>query len=307
MKVEFISGGGSGGGGTSITLTTTGTSGASTLSGGGVLNIPVYADNNTNLGDTNLTQSDTTRTFNVASGGVLKINDNGGNTIATFNDTNNVMNIGDTSPYAMPNNRGTIGELLRQSDSLGQVSFQTLTSTIECPQQIPAGQGYQAFAFASAELYVPNQKGQFTNIGTTSDTTISNTIIGALGNPFRHFSDTNIRIATGSDFINIKFTSQFATLFTFYVIMVDLADGQAVASAPMSAKQIGTIGFGGKYPNAVDTWVCEEWDISGLGIEASGCRIFYVGFSLLASFPEPYSLNMIATYNQPTEITNTFV
>ena len=69
MRVEFISGSSSSA--TTISLTTAGTSGASTLSGAGVLNIPIYADENTNIGNTNLVSSATTRTYGIANGGTL--------------------------------------------------------------------------------------------------------------------------------------------------------------------------------------------------------------------------------------------
>ena len=123
MKIEFF---GTGDGGSeTISLTTNNTSGASTLSSEGALNIPIYSDTNLNIGNTNLLSSDASRTFKVAGGGNLKLQTNAGLNTLEVNDSNVVL-IGNTNFYSLPNERGTIGQILYNDNGTGNVQFGTL-------------------------------------------------------------------------------------------------------------------------------------------------------------------------------------
>lgn len=116
-----IGGSGGGGGGTVTSLTTTGTSGASTLSSG-TLNIPIYADTNTNLGNTNLSVDEATRKLDV-DGNTLNVV-SGLTNIMTFNGSADTVAMGQTNTYVFPTDSGTTtGALLQSNNATGRLGF----------------------------------------------------------------------------------------------------------------------------------------------------------------------------------------
>lgn len=303
MKVEFISSGG--GGGTSISLTTTGTSGASTLSGAGVLNIPVYSGaTDTNLGNTNLVGT-ANRTFTLASGtGTLDIQNSSSNSVIKITSTN--LEIGNTSNYTMPNARGTANQILGQTNGTGTIAFRTPSPSITYNAQSPASIGTERGTFGVNTLQVAQQRGDFADLGSTlSPITCTMALASSLQHPFRNIGTTNIQLGAGvgnTDFISIKFQTGALGIYDFYVVGVSMATGSNPASLVVGRTLIGT--FEATIPSHLLVQ-CIELSLGDL--EGSQCTNYYVGWANRGGFKETTEVNMIASYNNPLNASITYI
>ena len=218
MIVEFFGSGGSGGGG----------------------------GTNTNLATNELIQANTTRSFRTAGSGYLTFNQNDGTNVVKILDTG-AFEIGGASPYSMPTARGTTGELLRQTTTGGQITFQTLTTpsssstatTISdvCQPITEQGIGQITTEPRLQDIFAPNRNG--------TPTASLSSILGALA-PSIRWSDLAILqngalYETGSleensagrpEFFWIKHwnTSPAKTFGRFVLVSVNMATDEAFAS-----------------------------------------------------------------------------
>ena len=302
MKVEFFSSSGGGGGGTTISLTTTGTSGASTLSGAGVLNIPIYADENTNIGNTNLVSNATTRTYGIANGGTLTFKTFAGTNALQVNNSGDVV-IGGATPYTMPNARGTTNEILGLTDNSGNVEWRTLASVMSTKQQSLAVNNYIAFPLSvvANNVYGGNadRMGFITDLGLNTATTI-NTSIGqpiTKTDPFRQLSTTNINF---NGTMMIKFLPMYADTYKFYVIAVEITNGSAPATSPVTYIQLGFDLIVGSKNRGF--WQCLELQMPIA--PTTPCTAYYFGISPATSGTNQWSC--IANYTQVAGVTNSF-
>jgi len=300
MRVEFISGSSSSA--TTISLTTTGTSGASTLSGAGVLNIPIYADENTNIGNTNLVSNATTRTYGIANGGTLTFKTFAGTNALQVNNSGDVV-IGGATPYTMPNARGTTNEILGLTDNSGNVEWRTLSSVMTTRQQSLAVNNYIAFPLSvvANNVYGGNadRMGFITDLGLNTATTI-NTSIGqpiTKTDPFRQLSTTNINF---NGTMMIKFLPMYADTYKFYVIAVEITNGSAPATSPVTYIQLGLDLIVGSKNRGF--WQCLELPMPIA--PTTPCTAYYFGISPATSGTNQWSC--IANYTQVAGVTNSF-
>lgn len=276
MKIEFIASGSGGGGGT-----------------------------DTNLGNANLTADNTTRTYKVASGGTITFQNNAGGNALQVNDSANVL-IGGATPYTMPNTRGSASQILQQTTAGGTIAFKTLTALMTGSPQTRAGTGRASAVFGQRLVYVPTPENSLTSVGNhTSATTLANTTINGLCDPFRQSSDTNIRMFSATDWINVKFNASAVGNYSFFIVAVQMADTQAIATAPMTFIDIGDIELDSRSINA-DEWACAEFPLGELGAELTNCTCYWVGVSLDFETEEAMNMQMIATYCNPKEVSLTF-
>lgn len=300
MKVEFFSSSGGGGGGTTISLTTTGTSGASTLSGTGVLNIPIYADENTNIGNTNLVSNATTRTYGIANGGTLTFKTFAGTNALQVNNSGDVV-VGGATPYTMPNARGTSNEVLGLTDNSGNVEWRTITPTILVPQQTLAVAHFLTPATLVANnVYVPQnlRLGSWLPLGLSTITSV-NAGQGqpiTLTTPFRQLSNTNIRL---EGTMNIKFASDVAGIYDFFIIRVNMGTGVPTGLSPVAFTLIGSSLISAR---EVGEWKCLE--LTTNLVLGSACTSYYLGIAPRQSQSEKWQC--IANYTQSSEVNNQF-
>ena len=214
MIVEFFGSGGGGGGGT-----------------------------DTNLGTDNLVQADATRSFKVASGGVLKFLDNGGNGICAMDNNTNVLSIGDSTPYNMPVSRGTINELLHATDGSGNTNWATLTtpsSSTEANTCEPFNiQGIGQFAGTPRiqDMYVPNRNGiptaSLSSIGNALSITLRFSDLAILQNGALYETGSTTDASAGQPlYFWFKHwnTSTLAAFGRFVLIEVDMASASTISS-----------------------------------------------------------------------------
>lgn len=306
MRIEFISSGGGGGEGTTISLTTNNTSGASTLSGTGALNIPIYSDTNINIGNTDLVSSGASRTFKVAGGGNLKLQTNAGLNTLEVNDSNIVV-IGNTNSYTLPNTRGNQNDVLGLTNGTGTAKWRTQVHNNRSFAQCNAGAGRTIELEAiKGVIYSVDTTGKFYALTDETSTVINTKIIPiSLGVCFRQRSQGANGLMGVADFIDLKLCfSDTSTSWDIYVIACDMGNS-AITSVPIVQHKIGSLLLGGKDAN---TWKCLSLNLSSAVpiMQNKVCQSYFLGISPNANIPS-VDINQIAQYNNDDVVLTSYI
>lgn len=274
VKITFLSSGsGSGGGGT-----------------------------DTNLGNSNLTADNTTRTYKVASSGTLTLQSNGGTNALQINDSANVL-IGGASPYTMPNARGTADEILGLTNGTGTAAWRTLASNLRSYSETRAGMGLLTeSALVARQVYVPSPTNTLINIGGTTLSSLSNTVINTLCSPFRQSDASgNGGTAVGSDLAMVKIQAGNPDDYGIVLVVSQMPTGGSISATPTSIITLGTITVG-----RASQWTCGSFDFSDASASLENCSCAWLGVYADTGTEEAVNLQVIFNYANPISITHSF-
>ena len=272
VKITFLSSGsGSGGGGT-----------------------------DTNLGNSNLTADNTTRTYKVASSGTLTLQSNGGTNALQVNDSANVL-IGGASPYTMPNARGTADEILGLTNGTGTAAWRTLSSSMRSYSETRAGMGLRTGTVTGREIFVPSPTNTLISIGQNTLTTLTNTVINTLCPPFRQTDASgNGGVGVGSDLVMVKIQSQFPDSFVVVLVAVSMATGGSVTAAT-TLTELGTINV-----ERPSQWACASFDFADASATLETCHCAWFGVYANTGTEESAEMQVIFNYANPNSIVHSF-
>ena len=273
VKITFLSSGsGSGGGGT-----------------------------DTNLGNSNLTADNTSRTYKVASSGTLTLQSNGGTNALQVNDSANVL-IGGASPYTMPNARGTADEFLSLTNGTGTAAWRTLTLNLRSYSETRAGMGLRTeSAITGRQIFVPSPTNTLIDIGQNTLTTLSNTVINTLCPPFRQTDASgNGGTAVGSDLAMVKIQAGIPDNFVVVLVQVNMPTGGST-TAPTTITTLGTISVA-----RASQWVCASFDFADASAAMENCDCAWLGVYADNGTEEAGDLQVIFNYANPISITKSF-
>lgn len=274
VKITFLSSGsGSGGGGT-----------------------------DTNLGNSNLTADNTTRTYKVASSGTLTLQSNGGTNALQVNDSANVL-IGGASPYTMPNARGTADEILGLTNGTGTAAWRTMTNNMRAYSETRAGMGLRAeSSIVGRQVFVPSPTNTLIDIGQNTITGLSNTVINTLCSPFRQTDASgNGGVGVGSDLVMVKIQAGAPDSYGIVLVASTMATGTPIAIAPTTITTLGTITVA-----RASQWACGVFDLSDVGASLAECNCAWFGVYADTGSEEAVDLQVIFNYANPKSVVSSF-
>ena len=117
-----------------------------------------------------------------------------------------------------------------------------------------------------------------------------------LTTPFRQISNTNIRL---EGIMNIKFASDVAGIYDFFIIRVNMATGVPTGLSPVAFTLIGTSLIGIR---EVSEWQCLE--LTTNLVFSSSCTSYYLGIAPRQSQSEKWQC--LANYTQSSQVNNQF-